>query len=152
MSKGWYGNVQKHSLASRGVKTRKKPSLNFNIIYSYSKFIENVGNGIDIDNVYRNDKTQEIFKYILVHGSVMMDYPVDEGYDNPNSGDAKLYRVGDYKCEVIKWNNRAIVHKDGSISLSCWKNDEDDDEDDDSWRQEEYEERQQMNRYFRTGE
>lgn len=51
-------------------------------------------------------------------GEYIDAYSVDEGLDNSNAGGATLYRYKGKLWEVVVWNDRALDHKAGSITMS----------------------------------
>jgi hypothetical protein len=61
-------------------------------------------------------------------GEVIDEYSVDEGLDNSNAGDGTLYDFKGKLYEVVVWNNRALDHKEGDVTMAEVTRDVDDDE------------------------
>lgn len=66
---------------------------------------------------------------IVCHkGEVIDEYSVDEGLDNSNAGNATLYDYKGKLYEVVVWNNRALDHSEGDVTMAEVTRDVDDDE------------------------
>lgn len=61
-------------------------------------------------------------------GEFIDEYIVDEGPDNSNAGNATLYDYKGKLYEVVVWNERALDHKEGDVTMAEVTRDVDDDE------------------------
>jgi len=104
--KGWYGDRQKHSMASRGIKL------------SELRIGNKSGEGMHFNNVFSNRKYKEILNTVLDNGIFVNDYMIDESQTVSNAGVQEVYDLGKYVAYVTMWNKRAEEHKDGQIDLS----------------------------------
>lgn len=51
-------------------------------------------------------------------GEFIDEYPVDEGLDNSNAGNATLYDYKGKLYEVVVWNSRALDHNEGDVTMA----------------------------------
>lgn len=65
-------------------------------------------------------------KRIMHKGEAIEEYPVDEGQDNANAGNATLYSLDGRLFQVVVWNDRAIDHTDGEVTVTEVEIDDDD--------------------------
>lgn len=54
----------------------------------------------------------------IVDSEIVDRYPVDESANVCNAGDAVVYNYWGRKYEVITWNENAVEHESGEISVS----------------------------------
>lgn len=54
----------------------------------------------------------------IVASEIVSEYPVDESQSVCNAGDAVVYNYWGRRYEVITWNERAMEHNAGEISVS----------------------------------
>ena len=94
MTKGWHGNKFRHSLASRGIKT-KSCGINYENRKDYKKLerlVESFRKQMEDDDFWEDDKT--IFKGMcLCYSDLLVKYLKEHGYKN-------VYRVGGYYTDV----------------------------------------------------
>jgi hypothetical protein len=71
-------------------------------------------------------KNQPSIDDVRHKGEFIDEYSVDESQDNSNAGNATLYDYKGKLYEVVVWNNRALDHQDGQITMNEVENPSDD--------------------------